>query len=86
MVQHYSNQKFNFIQNIKNNKFVTKEEKKIPIKIIFIFQETLIVWSEGENYDLALSFQEKAGCDDIWENICDVNTFIFFSQNLFSYL
>ena len=22
-------------------------------------QETLIVWSEGENYDLALSFQEK---------------------------
>jgi len=36
------------------------------------FQETLIVWSEGEKYDLALSFQEKAGCDDIWENICDV--------------
>ncbi|CAF3759284.1 unnamed protein product [Rotaria sp. Silwood1] len=34
-------------------------------------QETLIVWSEGEKYDLALSFQEKAGCDDIWENICD---------------
>jgi hypothetical protein len=33
----------------------------------------LIVWSEGEKYDLALSFQEKAGCDDIWENICDVN-------------
>ena len=36
------------------------------------FKETLIVWSEGEKYDLALSFQEKAGCDDIWENICDV--------------
>ena len=35
-------------------------------------QETLIVWSEGDKYDLALSFQEKAGCDDIWENICDV--------------
>ncbi|CAF0884074.1 unnamed protein product [Adineta steineri] len=35
-------------------------------------QETLIVWSEGEKYDLALSFQEKAGCDDIWDNICDV--------------
>jgi len=33
----------------------------------------LIVWSEGEKYDLALSFQEKAGCDDIWENICDVS-------------
>lgn len=35
-------------------------------------QETLIVWSEGDNVDLALSFQEKAGCDDIWEKICSV--------------
>ncbi|CAG0918241.1 unnamed protein product [Notodromas monacha] len=35
-------------------------------------QETLIVWSEGENYDLALSFQERAGCDEIWEKICQV--------------
>ncbi|KAK3747135.1 hypothetical protein QZH41_015123 [Actinostola sp. cb2023] len=33
-------------------------------------QETLIVWSEGENCDLALSFQEKAGCDEIWAKIC----------------
>ncbi|MEE6514119.1 hypothetical protein FKM82_022109 [Ascaphus truei] len=33
-------------------------------------QDTLIVWSEAENYDLALSFQEKAGCDEIWEKIC----------------
>jgi len=30
------------------------------------------VWSEAENYDLALSFQEKAGCDEIWEKICQV--------------
>ncbi|XP_052827675.1 serine/threonine-protein phosphatase 4 regulatory subunit 3A isoform X3 [Octopus bimaculoides] len=35
-------------------------------------QETLIVWSEAENYDLALSFQERAGCDEIWEKICQV--------------
>lgn len=35
-------------------------------------QETLIVWSEADNYDLALSFQEKAGCDEIWEKICNV--------------
>ncbi|KAM3178169.1 hypothetical protein ACTXT7_003096 [Hymenolepis weldensis] len=35
-------------------------------------QDTLIVWSEGDNVDLALSFQEKAGCDDIWEKICSV--------------
>ena len=35
-------------------------------------QETLIVWSEGDNFDLALSFQERAGCDEIWEKICAV--------------
>jgi len=35
-------------------------------------QETLIMWSEGDSCDLALSFQEKAGCDDIWEKICQV--------------
>ncbi|XP_016843430.1 serine/threonine-protein phosphatase 4 regulatory subunit 3 isoform X2 [Nasonia vitripennis] len=35
-------------------------------------QDTLIVWSESDNYDLALSFQEKAGCDEIWEKICQV--------------
>ena len=35
-------------------------------------QGTLIVWSERDNFDLALSFQEKAGCDEIWEKICQV--------------
>lgn len=35
-------------------------------------QDTLIVWSEGENYDLALSFQERAGCEEIWNKICQV--------------
>ncbi|XP_078260995.1 serine/threonine-protein phosphatase 4 regulatory subunit 3B isoform X3 [Rhinoraja longicauda] len=35
-------------------------------------QDTLIVWSEADNYDLALSFQEKTGCDEIWEKICQV--------------
>lgn len=36
------------------------------------FQDTLIVWAEADNYDLALSFQEKIGCDEIWEKICHV--------------
>lgn len=40
-------------------------------------QDTLIVWSEGDNFDLALSFQEKAGCDEIWEKICQVNTNVY---------
>ncbi|XP_050543788.1 serine/threonine-protein phosphatase 4 regulatory subunit 3A isoform X2 [Daktulosphaira vitifoliae] len=35
-------------------------------------QDTLIVWSEADNFDLALSFQEKAGCEEIWEKICSV--------------
>lgn len=34
-------------------------------------QETLIVWSEDQN-DLALSFQERQGCEEIWERICQV--------------
>lgn len=35
------------------------------------------MWSEAENYDLALSFQEKAGCDEIWEKICQVCPLFF---------
>ncbi|VIO98198.1 Uncharacterized protein BM_BM3995 [Brugia malayi] len=35
-------------------------------------QETLIVWSESDTCDLALSFQDKTGCEDIWEKICQV--------------
>lgn len=41
--------------------------------MIFFLQETLIVWSEADQYDLALSFQEKDGCDEIWEKICTVS-------------
>lgn len=41
--------------------------------LLLFLQDTLIVWSEAENYDLALSFQEKAGCDEIWEKICQVS-------------
>jgi protein phosphatase-4 regulatory subunit 3 len=35
-------------------------------------QETLIVWAESDTCDLALSFQAKAGCDEIWSKICEV--------------
>lgn len=28
--------------------------------------ETLIVWTEGQHVDLALSFQEADGCEHIW--------------------
>lgn len=30
------------------------------------------MWSDPNRRDLALSFQEKAGCDEIWEKICEV--------------
>jgi len=35
-------------------------------------QEALIIWSEGDNYEQILSFEEKADCDEIWETICQV--------------
>ena len=49
-------------------------------------QETLIVWSEGENTDLALSFQEKTGCDEIWEKICEVCFLILLILLHFSFI
>ncbi len=44
----------------------------VDVICVLSMKDTLIVWSEAENYDLALSFQEKAGCDEIWEKICQV--------------
>jgi protein phosphatase-4 regulatory subunit 3 len=35
-------------------------------------QGTLIVWSESDTRDLALSFQEKSGCAMIWDRICQI--------------
>ncbi|KAJ3188852.1 Platinum sensitivity protein [Gaertneriomyces sp. JEL0708] len=32
-------------------------------------QDTLIVWTEPSGKDLALSFQEPAGCDDLWDEL-----------------
>ena len=53
-------------------------ESKIMIDTAYQKQQgTLIVWSEGENFDLALSFQEKDGCDEIWEKICQVTLSTF---------
>lgn len=46
-------------------------------------QDTLIVWSEADNFDLALSFQEKAGCDEIWEKICQVTEASLLKRRIF---
>jgi protein phosphatase-4 regulatory subunit 3 len=34
-------------------------------------QDTLIVWSEPDGTDLALSFQELSGCDELWEKLME---------------
>ncbi|KAG0202668.1 Platinum sensitivity protein [Mortierella sp. GBA30] len=45
-------------------------------------QETLIVWSEDDGVDLALSFQEAEGCGEIWDNISEVQQ--HYAEDLFS--
>ncbi|KAG0265149.1 Platinum sensitivity protein [Mortierella polycephala] len=45
-------------------------------------QETLIVWSEADGVDLALSFQEAEGCGEIWDNIIEFQS--HYSGDLFS--
>jgi protein phosphatase-4 regulatory subunit 3 len=48
-------------------------ESKIQLDTLYQKQQgTLIVWTESDNYDLALSFQEQDGCNEIWEKICQV--------------
>jgi protein phosphatase-4 regulatory subunit 3 len=37
-------------------------------------QETLIVWTESNGVDMALSFQEAEGCSAIWEFVSDIQT------------
>ena len=34
--------------------------------------DTLILWSDASGLDLALSFQEAKGCDDMWAQIIDI--------------
>ena len=50
------------------------ESKVLPDRVYQKQEETLIVWTENESMDLALSFQEKNGCNDLWAKICDVCT------------
>lgn len=48
-------------------------ESKIQLDTVYQKQQgTLIVWSESDICDLALSFQEKSGCTELWEKICRI--------------
>jgi protein phosphatase-4 regulatory subunit 3 len=48
------------------------ESKVLRHRVYQKQEETLIVWTENDNTDLALSFQEKTGCNDLWAQICDI--------------
>ncbi|XP_016413022.1 serine/threonine-protein phosphatase 4 regulatory subunit 3B-like [Sinocyclocheilus rhinocerous] len=62
----------NFLSTLSSFIFFNKVEIVSMLQVSLSPQDTLIVWSEAENCDLALSFQEKAGCDELWEKICQV--------------
>ena len=32
----------------------------------------MIVWTENDSCDLAISFQDKLACDELWLKICEV--------------
>lgn len=36
-------------------------------------QETLVVWTEPDGSDLALSFEEKQACEKLWSEICKIH-------------
>jgi len=43
-----------------------------------IKKETLIVWTEPNQTDYAISFQEQAGCNDIWFRFLSLPLFFLF--------
>ncbi|KAI8583247.1 hypothetical protein K450DRAFT_222684 [Umbelopsis ramanniana AG] len=70
-----------YIQNDLQAEFLVKSETDESIllqsrieknRLYQKQQETLIVWTEDNDVDLALSFQEADGCAALWDHICDV--------------
>ncbi|XP_013002418.2 serine/threonine-protein phosphatase 4 regulatory subunit 3B-like [Cavia porcellus] len=49
---------------------VMLESKIEPETLYRKKQGTIIVWSEAENFRIALTFQDPEGCQEIWEEIC----------------
>ena len=45
----------------------------ISLSLLLCWQETLIVWAEDDAYDLALSFKQQEGCNEVWARICEVS-------------
>ena len=64
------------VKNV-SRKLCVKHSNFMCVYVFLRFQDTLIVWAEAESCDLALSFQEKIGCDEIWEKICHVCVIVY---------
>jgi len=45
-------------------------------------QETLILWTDQKNIELALSFQESAGCYEVWNEIATIQKDLPLSGNI----
>ncbi|KAF8940168.1 Platinum sensitivity protein [Dissophora ornata] len=56
----------------EEDKFLLRTRIRVGEDLYQRQQETLIVWSEENGEDLALSFQEAEGCGEIWDNINEV--------------
>ncbi|KAG4302738.1 hypothetical protein PCK1_001093 [Pneumocystis canis] len=79
------------IDNESDGYFVVKSEtneeqvllkSKIVCEDLYqIQQKTLIVWQELDGTDVALSFQEVEGCDDMWNFLNDVRKTLMFTSD-----
>ena len=61
------------------------ESKVLPDRCYKKQEETLIVWSEDDSCELALSFQEKLGCDEVWSRLCEVRASSVLVPGVFHY-
>ena len=47
-------------------------DKSLTRRLCFVIAETLIVWTEPNGVDYALSFQDPEGCAEVWSFITEV--------------
>ncbi|KAK9761065.1 Platinum sensitivity protein, partial [Basidiobolus ranarum] len=60
------------VRSEEENPTVLLNSKVVKGDIYQKQQETLIVWTEPDGRDLALSFQEAEGCAEVWDMIMDM--------------
>lgn len=63
---------FGLVTSINDNK--VRVSTRITAKLVWLMLilETLIVWTELDGVDYALSFQEAEGCAEVWNFIAEV--------------